>query len=67
LQKHFSKDDFFWAEDFQRLKPEVFPHLLLEPMDIGSAGFRINSPLGNILVRPSKQNKRITEIKENHL
>jgi hypothetical protein len=27
LQKHFSKDDFFWAEDFQRLKPEVFPHL----------------------------------------
>jgi hypothetical protein len=35
LQKHFSKDDFFWAEDFQPLKPEVFPHLLLEPMDIG--------------------------------
>jgi hypothetical protein len=25
-----------------------------------SAGFRINSPLGNILVRPSEQNKRIT-------
>jgi hypothetical protein len=32
-----------------------------------SAGFRINSPLGNILVRPSEQNKRITEINENHL
>jgi hypothetical protein len=31
----FSKDDFFWAEDLQRLKPEVFPHLLLEPMNIG--------------------------------
>jgi hypothetical protein len=34
LQKHFSKDDLFWAEDLQRLKPEVFSHLLLEPMNI---------------------------------
>jgi hypothetical protein len=32
-----------------------------------SAGFRINSPQGNILVRPSEQNKRITEINKNHL